>query len=282
LSSPFLDTLKVRTQVAEGSQRITDSVQRILKTDGILSLWRGATVAFLGQICENTTSFVLNAYFHRLMGESEFTISKSFAVGSVAGVFTALIICPMETIKCKVQVAQIEAGSKHGVQSAIKEILKSQGIKGFYYGLIPQMARDIPGSAIYFGCYDTLDYIFRAMNLGTTQSCLLAGGFAGQIYWFSALPMDRVKSIIQTQRYDCIPGSHAAFEMKSSSPLEGFRAAVKVSKILYNLHGVRGFYQGGIFAVVRAFPTNASLFYGYKSARKFLDEITGTESAEML
>lgn len=273
------DTLKVRTQVAEQSQRTTDSIRRLIKTDGILSLWRGATVAFLGQICENTTSFVLNAYFHRLLGPpEEFTVSRSFAVGSVAGIFTALIICPMETIKCKVQVAQVEVNNKHGVQSAIKEILKSQGIKGFYYGLLPQMARDIPGSAIYFGCYDALDNTFLSLNLGTTQSCLLAGGLAGQIYWFSALPMDRVKSIIQTQRYDCIPGSHAFLESKSSSPIEGFRAAVKVSKILYNLHGIRGFYQGGIFAVVRAFPTNASLFYGYKSARRFLDEMTGTES----
>jgi hypothetical protein len=245
-----------------------------------MSLWRGATVAFLGQICENTTSFVLNAHFHRLLGpqESNFSLSRSFEVGSIAGLFTALVICPMETIKCKVQVAQVEFGSKHNVRSAVKEILKSQGFKGLYYGVLPQMARDIPGSAIYFGCYDTLDSTFCAMNLGTTQSCLLAGGFAGQIYWFSALPMDRVKSIIQTQRFDCIPGSHTSLEIKTSSPVEGFRTAVKVSKILYNLHGIRGFYQGGIFAVVRAFPTNASLFYGYKSARQFLDEMTGTDA----
>jgi hypothetical protein len=182
----------------------------------------------------------------------------------------------METIKCQVQVAQVaRADQKHSVRRIVIDIFQSQGIRGLSHGIFPQLARDIPGSAIYFGCYDTLYHnFFYSMNMGATESCLLAGGFAGQIYWFTCLPMDRIKSIVQTQRYDCIPGSHAILSTKALSPAEGLKVALKISKILYHLHGIRGFYQGGIFAVIRAFPTNASLFYGYKSTRRLLDEIT--------
>jgi hypothetical protein len=274
----LLDTLKVRLQVTNRLENLTRFVQTILKNDGISSLWRGSTVAFLGQICENTTSFVLNAHIQRLLPQNDdISHSRSFFIGSVAGIGTAMIICPMETIKCQVQVAQVaRADQKHSVRRVMIDIFRSQGIKGLYHGIAPQMARDIPGSAIYFGCYDALYHTFhQLMEMGTTESCLLAGGLAGQIYWFTCLPMDRIKSIIQTQRYDCIPGSHPFLNSKSLSPFEGLRVAIKVSNILYSLHGIRGFYQGGTFAVVRAFPTNASLFYGYKSTRRLLDEMTG-------
>lgn len=274
-----LDTLKVRLQVSAIQTGTQNFVHNIIKNDGILSLWRGATVAFLGQICENTTSFVLNAHFQRLLGfqeDGEISITRSFFVGSMAGLCTSIIICPIETVKCKVQVAQATtiADKRHCVKSIIREYFRSHGFRGLYYGIFPQMARDIHGSAIYFGCYDVLYHFFHnSMLMGTAESCIMAGGFAGQIYWFSSLPMDRVKSIIQTQRFDSIPGH--TLRTTALTPLHGLIDGLKVTTILYQLHGIRGFYQGGIFALIRAFPTNASLFYGYKSARKFLDEMTG-------
>lgn len=255
-------------------------VQNIINSDGILSLWRGATIAFLGQICENTTSFVLNAHFQRLLdtGEGNISTARSFFVGSLAGFFTSLAICPIETVKCRVQVAQVTSiDRKSSVSSIVKEIFTSQGIgiRGLYYGIFPQMSRDIHGSAIYFGCYDLLfNFFHNSMMMGTTESCILAGGFAGQIYWFFSLPMDRVKSIIQTQRFDSIPGTHS-LNTVTPTPLSGLKDSLKVTKILYEHHGIRGFYQGGIFALIRAFPTNASLFYGYKSARQLLDNLGG-------
>lgn len=287
------DTLKVRIQVINNGQSHLNFVKTILKEDGILSLWRGSTVAFFGQICENTTSFVLNAQFQRLLGpqlENEISITRSFLVGSAAGLFTSVIVCPMETIKCIVQVTQVTAtatttststsltnSNNHAVLSVLSEKLRTQGIKSLYHGVVPQMARDIPGSAIYFGCYDALFHLFfNRLNFRRSESCLLAGGFAGQIYWLFALPMDRIKSIIQTQKYDIFQDSQLQGSTKKytnrTGPLTGLYISLDVTKVLYKQYGISGFYQGGLFALIRAFPTNASLFYAYKATRQILDE----------
>lgn len=179
-----------------------------------------------------------------------------------------------------VQVTQVTSNSSnnHAVLSILSEKLRTQGFKSLYHGVIPQMARDIPGSAIYFGCYDVLYHTFyNFLQFRKSESCLLAGGFAGQIYWLFCLPMDRIKSIIQTQKYDIFQNSNSNLTSNSKSllrtgPLSGLYISSEVIKVLYNRHGIRGFYQGGLFALIRAFPTNASLFYAYKSTRQILDE----------
>ena len=75
----------------------------------------------------------------------------------------------------------------------------------------------------------------------------------GQVAWLASLPMDMVKSIMQTS------------EDKLSS--------MEVTRQIYNSpSGMRTFYRGVGITLLRAFPSNAALFLGYEMSKKVLNE----------
>ena len=80
----------------------------------------------------------------------------------------------------------------------------------------------------------------------------IIGGIAGQIAWAISIPVDAVKSIIQTST-------------NTSPPLIS-----TVVRDIYSTRGIRGFYNGIEVAIVRAFPANAALFVGYEFTRKLI------------
>ena len=68
--------------------------------------------------------------------------------------------------------------------------------------------------------------------------------------WAVSMPIDAIKSVIQTH-------SHP----------ESF---VRTAASLLRSRGVRGLYNGVEVAIVRAFPANAALFVGYEYSRKLI------------
>lgn len=84
-------------------------------------------------------------------------------------------------------------------------ILREQGFKGLYRGLIACAARDIPGWAIYFSSYEYLKTWINTINnkFPTTDNrkkwrdfvwTLNAGGTAGVLSWMASIPQDVIKN----------------------------------------------------------------------------------------
>jgi ornithine carrier protein len=75
--------------------------------------------------------------------------------------------------------------------------------------------------------------------------------FSGQMAWLASLPMDMVKSIMQTSE-------------KNLTTME-------VTRQIYNSPtGIKTFYRGVGITVLRAFPSNAALFLGYEMSKSIL------------
>jgi hypothetical protein len=75
---------------------------------------------------------------------------------------------------------------------------------------------------------------------------------SGQVAWLASLPMDMVKSIMQTS--------------------ESNLSATEVTRQIYNSPtGIRTFYRGVGITVMRAFPSNAALFLGYELSKTILN-----------
>ena len=132
-------------------------------------------------------------------------------------------------------------------------------MRGFFAGLSPLLARDVPFNAIFFGTYNTYCALLRSwlqvpseMPLGPVP-IFVAGGFAGMSAWTIVFPFDSVKSAMQV-----------AEGKEAHSMLRTMRSMVEK-------HGIRrGLYGGWAAAVLRAFPANAALFSGYELSMKLL------------
>ena len=92
-----------------------------------------------------------------------------------------------------------------GPMDVARHVLRSEGgVMGLFKGLVPTMAREVPGNAAMFGVYEALKQ-YLASGQDTSKlgrgSLMLAGGLAGGAFWISVYPTDVVKSVIQEDDY---------------------------------------------------------------------------------
>jgi len=145
-----------------------------------------------------------------------------------------------------------------GPVDVARQVLRSEGgIRGLFKGMVPTMAREVPGNAALFGVYEALKQLLAG---GTDTSgldrgsLLLAGGLAGGAYWLAVYPTDVIKSVIQIDDYK---------NPKFSGSIDAFR---RISAT----EGFKGLYKGFGPAMARSVPANAACFLAYEMTRSAL------------
>lgn len=266
---PF-DVVKLRLQTQAtpslaGPQRsytgLTNCFSSILRREGVLAMWRGATPALASAFVENSIVFTMNGVFKRMLAGNgntkELTLAQNSCAAGLAGFFSSTAMCPAEVVKCRLQFAQ---GASHGPLQILGDVLRTQGPRGLFQGWTALVCRDVPYNAAFFGSYEGLcglicrwrgkvdDRGFVEKKQMNQLEILLAGGGAGAVGWTLVFPADVVKSRLQ---------SGAGSNMPSSFP----RALLKIAQE----EGFMAFRSGWGAAVLRAFPANAALFLGVES-----------------
>lgn len=100
--------------------------------------------------------------------------------GAISAFPTSLVCSPMERIKVLLQTGAESSGK---YKAALNEMTRG-GIKSFYSGLGATLARDIPGSALYFGAYEYFSAILNPTGQAKSiSSVILSGGLAGVSMW---------------------------------------------------------------------------------------------------
>jgi solute carrier family 25 carnitine/acylcarnitine transporter 20/29 len=259
---PF-DTIKVRMQTSSASTSASFG-------GGFLNLFRGmaaplSTAAVVNAIifaAYGTSSRWWDQYMPPPDSESlslhhDPTI-KSFCCGSFAGFCQALVICPMEHLKCRLQLQPGSPGhvAYDGPIGAARAIVKSHGVPGLYRGFVSTLWREVPAFGAYFSVYDIVkdgvnDY-FDTHNSSSEQhtwiASAFAGGFSGSFTWAIIYPIDVIKTRIQTAPLD------------ATSNL----GMLSVGRSIIANHGWRYMFRGLGIALFRAFPVNGIIFPVYE------------------
>ncbi|MCL7047443.1 hypothetical protein MKW94_003748 [Papaver nudicaule] len=171
------------------------------------------------------------------------TINQQFFCGAGAGLAVSFLACPTELVKCRLQAQSALADSSltggapkyGGPMDVAKQVLRSEGgARGLFKGMVPTLAREVPGNAAMFGVYE-------AFKRG---SLMMAGGIAGAAFWASVYPTDVVKSALQVDDYN---------NPKYKGSIDAFKKILKVE-------GVKGLYKGFGPAMGRSIPANAACF----------------------
>ncbi|XP_063060869.1 solute carrier family 25 member 15a [Engraulis encrasicolus] len=268
---PF-DTAKVKMQTFPGMYRgflhcFTATYQQV----GLRGLYQGTTPALIANIAENAVLFMSYGFcqdvVRLLSGVSRGTelsdIQKASA-GSVASIFSSLVLCPTELVKCRLQAMhEMEASGKiasgqgsSSVWSVVRNVIRTDGPLGLYQGLTTTMVRELPGYFCFFGGYELSRSTF-ARYMGTEKddigvlALMFSGGFGGACLWLMVYPIDCVKSRIQVLS---MAGRQAGF-------LKTFMGIVRNE-------GVAPLYSGLTPTMIRTFPANGALFLAYELSRK--------------
>lgn len=210
---------------------------------------------------------VLSRAFDKSIPLSDPPSYKGVALGGFGtGMLQSLILSPVELVKIRLQLQNVQTKLPHqvldshkGPLTVAKSIWKTEGLRGMYRGLTITALRDAPAHGFYFWTYEymreQLHPDCRKTGQESLRTMLLAGGFAGVASWVCCYPLDVVKTRLQAQS-SYVP-------LKYSGIVDCFRKSV-------NEEGYHVLWRGLGTAVSRAFVVNGAIFAAYEVALRCL------------
>uniref|UniRef100_A0A8C7Z0W9 Solute carrier family 25 member 1 n=1 Tax=Oryzias sinensis TaxID=183150 RepID=A0A8C7Z0W9_9TELE len=245
---------------------VVDCVRQTVKGHGVKGLYRGLSSLLYGSIPKSAVRFgVFEILSNRAKDESGRLDSTSgLLCGLGAGVMEAvLVVCPMETVKVKFIHDQTSGNPKYrGFFHGVREIVRSQGLRGTYQGLTATVLKQGSNQAIRFFVMTSLRNWYKGDNPNKALNPLVTGLFgaiAGAASVFGNTPLDVIKTRMQ---------GLDAHKYKSTLDC--------ALKILRN-EGLAAFYKGTVPRLGRVCLDVAIVFIIYEEVVKGLNKVWKTE-----
>uniref|UniRef100_A0A3P9M3E6 Dicarboxylate carrier UCP2 n=1 Tax=Oryzias latipes TaxID=8090 RepID=A0A3P9M3E6_ORYLA len=194
------------------------------------------------------------------------TAVRVFAAGS-AGCVADLVTFPLDTAKVRLQI-QGEGRSSpegqtvkyRGVFGTIVTIVRTEGPRSLYNGLVAGLQRQMTFASVRIGLYDSMKQLYAGSadnaGLGTR---LLAGCTTGAMAVAFAQPTDVVKVRFQAQ----VRLLESATGKRYSSTTQAYRTIVRDE-------GLRGLWKGALPNIIRNAIVNCSELVTYDVIKELL------------
>jgi hypothetical protein len=247
--------VKLRMQM-QGHSAVPSGVMEtalgMLRREGLRSFFRGSTPALASALIENTVVFAAHGALGRLLQPEQSSGAEGIALQctqhALSGFCSATAICAPEVVKVRLQNSS-KRMSARSAWDACLGVWHTDGVSGFFRGLVPLWARDVPFYVVFFGSYEGFSSLCfnHVTPAGSTDLsgplAFMCGGLAGSTSWAAVFPFDVIKSRQQ-----------AALGVPDNMLQTGRRVVAE--------SGATGLFRGVAPCVVRGFPANGALFLG--------------------
>lgn len=179
--------------------------------------------------------------------------------GAAAGFFAGVVVCPLDVVKTRLQaqgamIKLLETSNKptkvklkyNGFTGAFKTIIKEEGIRGLYRGLVPITIGYLPTWMIYFTIYEKAKLFYPQFlhnNFGidavALNHCVLAmtAGMASSIA-VNPIWVVKTRLMIQTGK------NKTFFDVPGQVSRTYYKGTFDAFKTMYKEEGIRAFYRG--------------------------------------
>lgn len=204
-----LDLVKCRIQVNPAKYKgIFNGFSLTMKEEGLRGLGRGWVPTAIGYSLQGLGKFGFYEIFKKkyadMVGEEKaylWRTSLYLAASASAEFFADILLCPMEA--CKVR-AQTQPGCSPHLRVVAPMIMRSEGLAGFYKGIVPLWSRQIPYTMMKFACFErTVELLYQHVVPKPRDKCskseqlivtFTAGYIAGVFCAIVSHPADTVVS----------------------------------------------------------------------------------------
>ncbi|XP_064604137.1 solute carrier family 25 member 3-like [Liolophura sinensis] len=162
-----LDLVKCRIQVDPAKYgNIINGFRVTIKEGGMRALGRGWAPTAIGYSMQGLCKFgfyeVFKVLYSNMLGEENtylWRTSLYLAASASAEFFADIALCPMEAVKVRIQT---QPGWSETLREGFPRIMKEEGVSGFYKGLVPLWARQIPYTMMKFACFErTVEALYK-------------------------------------------------------------------------------------------------------------------------
>lgn len=131
-----------------------DVVRQLFKEGGIRSVFRGSAMTLARDGPGSAAYFATYEYIKRRMTplgadgkpSGQLSLSAICVAGGAAGVAMWIPVFPIDTVKSRLQSAE----GRPTIKGVVSGLYKSGGVKAFFPGIGPAMARAVPANAATF------------------------------------------------------------------------------------------------------------------------------------
>ncbi|CAI9581615.1 unnamed protein product, partial [Staurois parvus] len=203
-----LDRLKVLMQVhGSKSQGLSmlRGVKAMIEEGGLRSLWRGNGINVLKIAPESAIKFMAYEQIKKVIrGQQEtLRVRERFIAGSLAGAIAQTVIYPMEVLKTRLALRC--TGQFSGMTDCARHILRTEGVRAFSKGYLPNLLGIVPYAGIDLAVYETLKNTWLQRYRASTSAdpgvlvllaCGTVSSTCGQI---ASYPLALVRTRMQAQ-----------------------------------------------------------------------------------
>ncbi|GAA6225788.1 mitochondrial uncoupling protein 2-like [Lates japonicus] len=191
---------------------------------------------------------------------------KVFSAGT-AGCVADLVTFPLDTAKVRLQIqgeskASLE-GQKaryRGVFGTIFTMVKTEGPRSLYSGLVAGLHRQMSFASVRIGLYDTMKQVYTRGSENTGIGArLLAGCTTGAMAVTFAQPTDVVKVRFQAQ-----------VRLPESGSVKRYSSTIEAYKTIARDEGVKGLWKGCLPNIARNAIVNCSELVTYDIIKELI------------
>ncbi|OMJ12965.1 Solute carrier family 25 member 40 [Smittium culicis] len=248
-----------------------DGFKTIFRAEGASGLWRGLNVTLVAALPSTVIYYVGYDVLRSKLkvygaNNKNFDIYSPLLAGCIARSISATIISPLELTRTIMQSSSSMQLSV--VTSGLKQLIKTDGLRTLWAGLLPTLWRDVPFSAAYWFGYEqissmlTHEYDTGAKSFTTT---FVSGALSGSIAAVLTNPFDVAKTARQValnnnNGFGSLPAA-GSFNPQTSA------SNVKVTSIIRNIianEGWAGLYTGLAPRLIKIAPACAIMITSYE------------------
>ncbi|KAJ6377200.1 hypothetical protein OIU76_026214 [Salix suchowensis] len=275
---------------------------RILQTEGVKGLYRGATSSFVGVAFESSLLFgIYSQTKQSLQGGGQSDVPRPEVIipsAAYGGAIISFVLCPTELVKCRLQIqgtdSLVPKSSRYSspLDCALQTV-KNEGVTGIFRGGSTTLLRESIGNAVFFSVYEYVRYYMHLRlkptlsdhsNLTDMGIGIVTGGLSGvavsmliTLHIVKKCLMCFMKSFDSVFHSDVIqfwsavlPLDVAKTIIQTAPDKSSTRNPFAVLNSIYSRAGVKGCYTGFGPTILRAFPANAAAIVSWELALKML------------
>jgi solute carrier family 25 phosphate transporter 23/24/25/41 len=154
--------LSVQTSATSEYNGILDTLKKIARKDGFIGLYRGLTPTLMGiapYVAINMTTFDLLRRKYLPNRDHPYFSLINLSLGACAGFTAAGITYPTDLIRRRMQLqgtSGVDLPKYNGTMDCIKTMIRTEGVRSLYKGLIPCFMKVVPSMAVSFMLYEFL------------------------------------------------------------------------------------------------------------------------------
>ncbi|CAL9187946.1 unnamed protein product [Musa hybrid cultivar] len=165
----------VRTRLAAQTNTmyyrgISHALYAICRDEGIRGLYKGLGATLLGvgpNIAISYSVYETLRSHWQVERPYDSPVLVSLACGSLSGVASSTVTFPLDLVRRRKQLEGAAGRAcvyKSGIFGTLRHIIRTEGFRGLYRGIMPEYYKVVPGVGIVFMTYETLKSIMAGMS----------------------------------------------------------------------------------------------------------------------